>query len=78
LLTENCKLITENSISVFTIYDIIFKIPSFSQKYFLYYRTFFPYFEIIKNPSPLPSKGEGLPCVVEEITAQGKGEGEFS
>jgi hypothetical protein len=25
---------------------------------------------------PLPSEGEGLPCVVEEITAQGKGEGD--
>ena len=30
------------------------------------------------NPSlfPLPLEGEGLPCVVEEITAQGKGEGD--
>jgi hypothetical protein len=27
--------------------------------------------------SPLPLEGEGLPCVVEEITAQGKGEGDL-
>ena len=27
---------------------------------------------------PLPSEGEGLPCVVEKITAQGKGERELS
>jgi len=29
-----------------------------------------------KIPSPLDLEGEGLPCVVKEITAQGKGEGE--
>jgi len=25
-----------------------------------------------------PRRGEGLPCVVEKITAQGKGKGEFT